>query len=324
MNPQTKPPLYQFSAKIASWLAIGQVMWLAPYAQAGLITSVVESGGDGGSTVPAKFTGQTFVNTAGFGTTTVGLFGEDAPAFSDRGHQWNSVTNNASLPIGIPSYLVNGEYIILGDDRRDNQFYSLSVTVSQSVYVFVLVDNRGSVTNGHPNLPPDVGVGTNSLGLPFMNWLLTEGFAPVRTGVNRTGSLSFPDEMGWDETPNLGVGPGVSVDTFASVYGKKFGAGTFSLGEYAAGAGGRNMYGAVVSTNPPAPVISKVWTTSNGQVSVRFNAIPGAMYRVEHKDNWKNAQWLPLGSDQPAATNSLTITDTLDASQRFYRIQILP
>jgi hypothetical protein len=293
------------------------------HTQAGLITSVVESGGDGGSAVPAKFTGQTFTNSAGLGEVTVGFFGEDALAFSDRAHQWNSVTNHFGVPIGMPSYLTNGEYIVPGNDRRDNKFYSLTVAVSQSVYVYVLIDNRGSVTNGHANLPPDIGIGTNSLGLPFMNWVLSNGFAPVRTAKNRRGDLSIPDEVGWDEAASLGVGPGVSVDTYGSVYGKKTG-GTFFLGEYAAGSGGRNMYGAVISTNPPTPVITAVSSDSPGQISLRFNAVPGATYRIEHNDNLSDAQWPQLNDDKMAGTNSITITDTPGSAQRFYRIRVLP
>src|SRR5438093_1290131 len=107
---------------ISSWLVMGASIWAASGIKAGLITSVVETGGDGGSTVPAKFTGQVFTNTAGFGIVTVGLFNEDALAFSDRGHQWNSVTNYSGVPIGLPLYLLNGEYVVPGDDRRDNQF----------------------------------------------------------------------------------------------------------------------------------------------------------------------------------------------------------
>ncbi len=309
--------------KAFRWLAFILLMCPGSHVEAGLITSVVEAGGDGASTAPARFTGQTFTNTAGFGVVTVGLFGEDILAYSDRGHQWNSVTNYSGLPIGLPSYLVSGEYIVPGNDRRDNPFYSLTLMVSQSVYVYLLIDNRGSVTNGHRDQPPDLGIGTNSLGLPFMNWVLNDGFAPIRTGKNRVGSLSVPDEVGWDETPNLGVGSGVSVDTYGSVYGRKS-IGTFVLGEYASGAGGRNMYGVVISTNSPPPVINEISAQPNGQISIRFNAVPGATYRIERKDNLNDAQWSPLGSDHLAATNSITLTDAPQVAQRFYRIEVLP
>lgn len=81
------------------------------------ITSVVEAGGDAGE-ISARYTGQTYVNTGGLGTVTVGLFGEDVHAFTDRPSEWNSVLNNSSVAIGMPSYLVNGEYIVPGVERR--------------------------------------------------------------------------------------------------------------------------------------------------------------------------------------------------------------
>jgi hypothetical protein len=81
-----------------------------------VITSIEESGGDG---VPSRYTGQTF-NHSRLGTITLGLFAEDVPAYTDREHQWNSVTNNSGIAIDLPSYLVGGEYIMPGDDLRDN------------------------------------------------------------------------------------------------------------------------------------------------------------------------------------------------------------
>jgi hypothetical protein len=76
-----------------------------------LITSVVETGGDneGTDTVPAKWTGVTYVGgiadepviglPAG-SSYTVGLFGNHAPTFVDRNHRYT----NASATVLIPSY----------------------------------------------------------------------------------------------------------------------------------------------------------------------------------------------------------------------------
>ncbi|MBI5773009.1 MAG: hypothetical protein HZA89_04605 [Verrucomicrobia bacterium] len=324
-----------------------------------LITSVVESGGDGGTTIPAKFTGQTFTNTAGFGIITVGLFGEDAPAYSDRGHQWNSVTNPAGVAIGMPPYLVNGEYIVPGNDRRDNQLYSLTLTTMTSkVYVYLLIDNRGSITNGQPRTPPDIGIGTNSLGLPFMNWVLTNGFVPVHTGRNRSGSLAIPDEVGMDESPSLGVGAGVSVNSYCSVYGRSLSGtrDTIVLGEYAAGGSGRSMYGVVVSTNAPVPTITAITADPTGGVAVTFTTIGSAGYSLEHKDALTSGQWQTRSNSVtilpdtnvfyypitwPGFTNTMTLGDpsldpdlpppiptetppSLLLSNRFYRVRVSP
>jgi len=218
----------------------------------GSIVSIVEAGGNVGLT-NARFTGQT-ANVPGIGLTAIGLFGEDALSHTDRTHQWNSVRNNSGIAIGLPSYLPGGEYIVLPNDRRDNSAYSLTVTISQPAFVYLFIDNRGGTTDGVATTPPDVGTGTNSLSLPFMNWVLTSGFAPLKTGLNRTGNAALPDEVGLDTpaTP-LGSGPGNSVDDYASVYGKSIGAGSFVLAEYAAATNtGRNMYGVVVH-NVPEP-----------------------------------------------------------------------
>src|SRR6185369_12675452 len=219
-----------------------------------LITSVVETGANG-EQPPAHFTGETFTNSAGLGSITVGLFGEDAPAYTDRVYQWNSVLKNGAAA-GLPPYLVGGEYIIVGNDRRDNQSYGLTVAVSRPAMVYLLIDNRGGTTDGSAANPPDIGTGTNGSGLPFMQWVLNSGFAPVKTGTNRTANATLPDEVGVDTTATpLGTGAGVSVDDFLSVYGKAVSAGTFSLGEYASGSGGRDMYGVVVVEAPPAIVV---------------------------------------------------------------------
>src|SRR5688572_19550688 len=92
-----------------------------------VITNIVETGGDAEATdtILAQFTGQTFVNgvanepiagKAADAPYTVGFFVEDAPMFVDRNHQWNG----AGTTLPIPAYLLGGEYIMSGNDNRDN------------------------------------------------------------------------------------------------------------------------------------------------------------------------------------------------------------
>ena len=164
-----------------------------------IITSVVESGGDGAA-VAARYTGQTYANTGGLGTVTVGLFGEDMHAYTDRSYEWNSIRNNSGIAIGLQAYLLNGEYIVPAEEARNNTAFTLTVTVAQPVYVYLLIDNRGSSGDGNVNNPPDIGTGTNQLGLPYMQWVIDAGFLPVNTGSNRSGSAFFPDEIGQDVT----------------------------------------------------------------------------------------------------------------------------
>ncbi|MSU22148.1 MAG: hypothetical protein EXS30_12235, partial [Pedosphaera sp.] len=205
-----------------------------------IITNVIETGGDNEATdtVTAKWTGVTFTNgIAGEYLTPflVPRFAEEVPAMVDRVHQWNGVATN--LP--LPSYLVGGEYIMIGNDNRDNNPFKLDVTVSVPSIVFLLVDNRqGDADNA---TPPQAGRPLS--GWTNMTWVGTSGFVPVMNGLNRTASRAVPDEVGYDENGDA-VGAGGSIQNAASVYVKSVPAGTFTLLQ--ADNAGQNMYGVVV------------------------------------------------------------------------------
>ncbi|MBI4663752.1 MAG: hypothetical protein HY735_33540 [Verrucomicrobia bacterium] len=209
------------------------------------ITKVVESGGDDEATdtVTAKWTGVTFSNgVAGEFLTplTVPRFGEDVPAYVDRLHQWNGATPT----IPLPNYLAGGEYIMSGNDNRDNASYQLEVTVAEPARVYVLVDNRLGDSDGAS--PPDFSTGS-------MSWLLDNGWTPVTNGLNRTADPTLPDEVGVDEGGD-GAGPGVAINQWSSVYGKNVPAGTFSL--FQADNAGQNMYGVVITPQFSLPTVT--------------------------------------------------------------------
>jgi hypothetical protein len=215
------------------------------------ILAVVETGGDNEltDTIPAKWTGTSFpvtvanepVNGLVVGNIyNVGLFGNNAPSFVDRNHRYVDaptasfvapLTQTQAVP--IPSYLVGGEYIMSGNDNRDNPNYRLDVTVAQDSYVFMLIDNRLKDLDG--NSPPSFG--------PEMQWIVDEGWEPVITGNNHLASATQPDEVGIDE------GADGTTNQFYAVYFKEFSAGTFSLRQ--ADNASRNMYGVVIT---PAPI----------------------------------------------------------------------
>ncbi len=230
-------------------------------ASAAIITSVVETGGDGNPT--AQWTGQTFTGPT-IGTYTVGLFQEEAASFADRLHQWNGAT--AALP--LPSYLLNNEYIMSRNDNRDNPSYRLDVTISQAATVYLLIDNR--LSDGNNANPPTFGA-TN------MQWVLDQGWQPVISAGNRAGNTSWPDEVGVDGGGD-GVGPGVSIADYHSVYSKLMAAGTFSLLQ--ANNASRNMYGVVVVPlaivePPPAPTGLSEFS-QDSKVTLRWNAVAAA------------------------------------------------
>jgi hypothetical protein len=242
MKTKFVPSLVQSSCGVLSALVLALSGFSVRGAVTALpvITRVVETGGDNEATdtVVAKWTGITFTNgvSGEFLTPfTVPYFGEDVPAFTDRNHQWNGALTN----LGIPSYLRGGEYVMIGNDNRDNAPFQVDITVSVPSFVYLLIDTRQGDADGAN--PPQSGLPiaqwTNML------WMRTNGFAPVLNGLNRTGNRTIPDEVGVDEGAD-GVGAGVAINSFCSVYFKIVAPGTFSL--YQPDNAGQNMYGVVV------------------------------------------------------------------------------
>ncbi|MEX2139475.1 MAG: PEP-CTERM sorting domain-containing protein [Pirellulales bacterium] len=206
------------------------------------ITSVVETGGDNEptDTITAKWTGQTFERTVNNEPSagapgepfTVGTFGHQAPTFVDRNHRYSDHFETSNPPeFRIPAYLVGGEYIMSGNDNRDNGSFRLDVTVANPSTVFMLIDNRLGAPNS-PNADPP------SFGPTKMQWILDEGWAATANGLNRLGDPAVPDEVPVDE------GADNDIDQWYSVYRRDFPAGMFSLLQ--PDNAGQNMYGVVV------------------------------------------------------------------------------
>lgn len=221
-------------------VALGVIV-AAQVASGQLILNVVETGGDNEptDTIVAQWTGRTFpvsmanepVPGAVVGDSyTVPLFGNLVPAFVDRAHRYSDDLLNA-LP--IPPYLIGGEYIMSGNDNRDNASYRLDVTVSQPVTVYMLIDNR--LSDGDGLTPP-------TFDSTHMQWILDEGWLATANGLNRTKDPAVPDELGIDE------GSDDDIDQWYSVYYKRFGAGAFALLQ--PDNAGRNMYGVVITPEP--------------------------------------------------------------------------
>lgn len=229
--------------------ALTAFMITLPAASAALITSVVETGGDNEATdtIAAQWTGQTFnvsvvnepVPGAVIGTPfTVGTFISTAPTLVDRSHRYlDDLTNN--LP--IPTYLLGAEYIMSGNDNRDNATYRLDVTVSDAARAFMLIDNR---------LGDTVATTPPTFDATHMQWILDQGWTATSTGNNRTINTGVPDELGFDE------GADGTINQYYSVYFKDFAAGTFSL--FQADNAGQNMYGVVVTPVPEPATVALV------------------------------------------------------------------
>lgn len=281
-----------------------------------LITKVVESGGDAEATdtIVAQWTGATFVNgvanepIAGKpadASYTVGLFVEDAPMFVDRAHQWNG----ASTALPIPKYLEGGEYIMSGNDNRDNGDYLLEVTISEACYVYMLIDDRlGDASNANPPNFPDWTLDRTGDGNPDMAWIVEEGWQPVKTGWNRFGNPDWPDHVGVDEGGD-GVGAGNGLNQWSSIYVKRFPAGTFTL--RAPDNNGQNMYGAVVKAVPKTPVVSKSGGDLNG---FTFEIVDGSVTSVNPNSIAVTLNGLGI----PSSSAALSITKTGDTTKVTY------
>lgn len=217
---------------------------------AATIDSVVETGGDNEptDTITAKWTGQTWSVTVAnepvpglaVGVSyTAGGFGSTAPSFVDRAHRYlDDPGTGTTGPLAIPAYLIGQEYIMSGNDNRDNASYRLDVTLTTPATMYMLIDNRLSDAN---NATPPTFDATH------MQWIVDQGWAPTANGLNRFGNPAVPDEVPFDE------GADGTINQWYSVYQKDFGAGTVSL--YQADNAGQNMYGVVVATVPEPSVL---------------------------------------------------------------------
>lgn len=215
-------------------------------AAAGIVGNVVETEGDNETTdtIVAQWTGQTWTvsianepvpGALAGDPYTVPYFGSGAASFVDRTHRYlNDVANN--LP--IPGYLVGGEYIMSGNDNRDNAEYRLDVTLTTPATVYMLIDNR--LSDGDNATPP-------TFDATHMQWIVDQGWAATANGLNRFADPSRPDEVGFDEASDD------DIDQWYSVYGKSFDAGTFTLLQ--PDNSGRNMYGVVIVPEPTALVL---------------------------------------------------------------------
>jgi len=230
----------------------------ATSASAAIVTGVTVAGGDAAITNTGGRTAQRENDIAG----VITLFGEDKPIYLDRTHQYNgprftaagvlTATNPAAagdVTKGLPAYLIGGEYVSTMQSHRDNlPGFRIDVAVGPAVNAYLLIDNRvGDSINTDPPV------------LTTMPWVLTDGWVLQNTGISPNGQ---PDFAAVDEgatitdfntrptnTAGLGVGPGVEIQNFYTIYKKSFAAGsTINLKEQ--NFGGINMYGLVVQQVP--------------------------------------------------------------------------
>ncbi len=277
-----------------------------------IITSVVETGGDDepGHTVTAKWTGISWsdhpdgvpvLGIAAGQPYTVGRFEHNAPAMVDRNHRY---ADPASSELPIPAYLVGSEYIMCGNDNRDNLDYRLDVTVSVTAQVYLLVDNRLGDDNSAD--PPLLS--------PTMQWVLDDGWEPVTTGANRASDPARPDEVGLDE------GADGSLNNWFSVYGKSFLPGTFSLLQQADGVM-RIIYGVVVRS---AQLQAGITRSDVNLVLSWPSPSPGYELQETSALNGPATQWQAVTQVPAIVGDAIQVIVPMTSANRFYRLAVKP
>jgi hypothetical protein len=74
-----------------------------------------------------------------------------------------------------------------------------------------------------------------------------------------------------------------------------------------------------ISSGPPR--VNQISVSTNGAVSFTFTATAGIQYRVQCKDRLNDAQWVPLGQDIGATSNTVSVSDSVvGVAQRYYRV----
>jgi subtilase family serine protease len=69
------------------------------------------------------------------------------------------------------------------------------------------------------------------------------------------------------------------------------------------------------------PRFSGITNASDGTLTLTFSVFAGQTYRVEFKNNWEDADWMPLGDDIVASSNTISVPDnTIGNAHRFFRV----
>jgi hypothetical protein len=78
---------------------------------------------------------------------------------------------------------------------------------------------------------------------------------------------------------------------------------------------------AFIVTVKEALLLANITRLPTGEISFTLAVAPGKTYRVEYKDDLGAPDWTPLGPDEMAVEETLTIIAATDASpQRFFRV----
>jgi hypothetical protein len=188
-------------------------------------------------------------------------FNEDSLTFSDRTHQHNGAAFNAEgnleangeTIVGLPDYLIGGDYILFANNARDNNPYTATVTADKATSWYLLVDNRLDGEAGNrdsSNTTDPVIAGT-------LQWITDDGWERVNTGISPNGQADY---TGVDEGGD-GEGAGQGLNQFYSVYSLTSDSVSVLIGGQ--GIGGSNMLSLVAKTKSSTTVVADKGTWGN-------------------------------------------------------------
>ena len=61
---------------------------------------------------------------------------------------------------------------------------------------------------------------------------------------------------------------------------------------------------------------------ASGNILLTFETLSNQNYQVQYKDNLQDSTWTPLGSAIAGVNGSITVTNAISGSHRFYNVDI--
>jgi hypothetical protein len=84
---------------------------------------------------------------------------------------------------------------------------------------------------------------------------------------------------------------------------------------------GNNALSASLAISSGPPRVTAISAGTNHTVNFTFSATSGIQYRVQYKNDLTDSQWSSLGTDIVAQSNSVPVSDNLNATgRRYYRV----
>jgi hypothetical protein len=221
---------------------------------------------------------------------------------SPMGYQWRFNTNT-----------------ILG--AATNYWLTITnVQLTNAGYYDVVITNSGGARTSAPALltvwqPPVITnqpLGSTNLAGAGVNFNVTAGGVP---------GLSYQ----WKLNTNT-VLPGATGPSFTITNIHLSQAGTYSVViNNSAGSVTSSPAILAVKTPPSPPITSSSVSAADGRFHITFNPVAGLTNAVQTNSNLATGAWSTMTNiAPPVATNAITIMDAVNATGKFYRIQINP